>query len=29
MLSFNFNKNKVSGVKTLKFGEKEIVEAVV
>ena len=29
MLSFNFNKNKVSGVKTLKFGNKEIVEAVV
>lgn len=29
MLSFNFNKNKVSGVKTLKFGDKEIVEAVV
>ena len=29
MLSFNFNKGKVSGVKTLKFGEKEIVEAVV
>lgn len=29
MLSFNFNKNKVSGVKTLKFCGKEIVEAVV
>ena len=29
MLSFNFNKNKVSGVKTIKFGDKEIVEAVV
>ena len=29
MLSFNFNKSKVSGIKTLKFGDKEIVEAVV
>lgn len=29
MLSFNFNKGKVSGVKTLNFGNKEIVEAVV
>ncbi len=29
LLSFNFNKNKVSGVKTLKFGDKEIVEVVV
>lgn len=29
LLSFNFNKGKVSGVKTLKFGDKEIVEAVV
>ena len=29
LLSFNFNKDKVSGVKTLKFGDKEIVEAVV
>jgi hypothetical protein len=29
MLSFNFNKTKVSGIKTLKFGDKEIVEAVV
>lgn len=29
MLSFNFNKGKVSGVKTLKIGDKEIVEAVV
>ena len=27
--SFNFNKSKVSGVRTLKFGDKEIVEAVV
>ena len=29
MLSFNFNKSKVSGMKTLTFGDKEIVEAVV
>ena len=29
MLSFNFNKTKVSGIKTLKFGDKEIAEAVV
>ncbi len=29
MLSFNFNKNKVTGVKTIKVGDKEIVEAVV
>ncbi len=29
MLSFNFNKGKTSGVKTLRFGDKEIVEAVV
>ena len=29
MLSFNFNKGKTSGVRTLRFGDKEIVEAVV
>jgi hypothetical protein len=29
MLSFNFNKSKVSGMKTLTFGDKVIVEAVV
>nr|MCR5454607.1 AAA-like domain-containing protein [Bacteroidales bacterium] len=29
MLSFCFNKNKVSGVKTITIGDKEIVEAVV
>jgi hypothetical protein len=29
MLSFNFNKTKVSGIKTLKIGDKEIVEAMV
>ena len=29
MLSFCFNKNKVSGSKTIKLGEKEIFEVVV
>ena len=29
MLGFNFNKGKTSGVRTLRFGDKEIVEAVV
>ena len=29
MLSFCFNKNKVSGTKIIKLGEKEIVEVVV
>ena len=29
MLSFCFNKNKVTGVNTIKIGGKEIVEAVV
>ena len=29
MLSFNFIKGKTSGVRTLRFGDKEIVEAVV
>ncbi|MEY8322940.1 hypothetical protein AALB47_03340 [Lachnospiraceae bacterium 54-11] len=29
MLSFNFNKKKEIGVKTIKVGTKEIVEAVV
>ena len=29
MLSFNFNKSKVSGSKTMRFGDKEIFEVVV
>lgn len=29
MLSFNFNKKKETGIKTVKVGEKIIVEAVV
>ena len=29
MLSFNFNKNKVTGVKEIQIGDKTIVEAVV
>jgi hypothetical protein len=29
MLSFNFNKSKVSGSKTMQFGDKEIFEVVV
>ena len=29
MLSFNFNRKKETGIKTLVFGEKTIVEAVV
>ena len=29
MLSFCFNKNKETGVRTIKFGDKEIVEVVV
>ena len=29
MLSFNFNKNKTIGVKTIQLGDKELIEAVV
>lgn len=29
MLSFNFNKSKVSGNKTMQFGDKEIFDVVV
>ena len=29
MLSFNFNKKKEIGVKTIAIGDKELVEAVV
>jgi len=29
LLSFSFNKNKVIGVKTVKYGDKTILEAIV
>lgn len=29
LLSFNFNKKKVAGMKTIKVGDKTVVEAVV